>query len=399
MSEVSELQAKVAQLEAERDEWRNKAESKTIFPATHWPSTKPSLEAHAAYPEYDRSKPKESFVTICDMLIEECLNELKGGYECPDKELQYVRKMLEYNVKGGKMNRGIMVVESGIMILESKGREVTNDVIVQLAILGWCIEWLQAWMLVADDMMDSSQTRRDQPCWYLLPEVKTTAINDSHMINTLIYKVLKNHFSDESYYPQITDIFQETTFQTEVGQLLDTIGANYPNEEFTPERWEQIVKYKTAFYSFYCSVACGMIIAGITDVEEYDAVRKILIVMGVYFQAQDDFLDVYATPEVLGKIGTDIADRKCSWLFAHAFHEIADDEQKQYFQNHYGKVQPQSDGEEEIRQLFTKMGMKEKYEKYEQDSYDKIMTLKDTVKEVPWGVLEAFLGKIYKRSK
>ena len=32
--------------------------------------------------------------------------------------------MLEYNVKGGKMNRGLMVVVSGELILKAKGMEV-----------------------------------------------------------------------------------------------------------------------------------------------------------------------------------------------------------------------------------------------------------------------------------
>lgn len=32
--------------------------------------------------------------------------------------------------------------------------------------VGWCIEWMQAYFLVADDIMDESITRRGQPCWY-----------------------------------------------------------------------------------------------------------------------------------------------------------------------------------------------------------------------------------------
>jgi len=291
------------------------------------------------------------------------------------------------------------VVESGVQILEASGMPVTNHVTVQLAILGWCIEWLQGWLLVADDMMDESETRRGQKCWYKMDDVKVIALNDAFMIEMLVYKVLKRHFSSEPYYHQLVDLFLETTFQTECGQLLDTLCMNLQLNDFTVDRWTLIVKYKTAFYSFYASVALGMIVAGISDVNEFNACREILMIMGIYFQAQDDYLDCYATPEELGKIGTDIQDKKCGWLFVHAYHSLATADEKAVFDKLYGKCKVQSSEEQQIKDLYTKLDLKKMYEKYEADSYEKIMSLKGTVKQVPWGVFDAFLKKIYKRSK
>lgn len=83
---------------------------------------------------------------------------------------------------------------------------------------------------------------------------------------------------------------------------------------FTESRYNLIVKYKTAFYSFYAPIALGMIASGVYDKASLDAARVICIKMGTYFQIQDDYLDCYGDPSVIGKIGTDIQDKKCSWL-------------------------------------------------------------------------------------
>lgn len=229
---------------------------------------------------------------------------------------------------------------------------MTSQERCQAAALGWGIEFLQAFFLVADDLMDDSVTRRGQPCWFRLPEVKTIAVNDrcvlpralyvsrvsisgSHMLiarcqdmcpkacihlilphrcsfilESFVYKILKKYFGQETYYYQLVDLFLETTRQTEFGQLLDLtsqkLGGPIDLARFTLERYISIVKYKTAFYSFYLPVACGMIIAGIHDRALYDTAREILLIMGEYFQIQDDYLDCYGSPEVIGKIGTDI---------------------------------------------------------------------------------------------
>lgn len=73
--------------------------------------------------------------------------------------------------------------------------------------------------------MDTSITRRGQPCWYRVPEIGMIAINDSFMLEAAIYRLLKVHFRSQAYYVDLLDLFHETTYQTEFGQLVDLITA------------------------------------------------------------------------------------------------------------------------------------------------------------------------------
>ena len=133
-----------------------------------------------------------------------------------------------------------MSVVDSVEIL--RGRALSDEEYFKAAVLGWCIElvrpafvsiWacmypltqLQAFFLVSDDMMDHSITRRGQPCWYRVDGVGMLAINDAIMLEGAIYHLLKKHFRGETYYVDLLELFHETTFQTEMGQLVDLLTA------------------------------------------------------------------------------------------------------------------------------------------------------------------------------
>lgn len=46
---------------------------------------------------------------------------------------------MDYNVPGGKLNRGLSVVDS-VAIL--RGRELTDSEYFKAAVLGWAVEWV-----------------------------------------------------------------------------------------------------------------------------------------------------------------------------------------------------------------------------------------------------------------
>jgi len=247
---------------------------------------------------------KDKFMLIYPMLRNEMLSHMSTN-EMPKAALEWTESMMDYNVPGGKLNRGLTVVAVHRTLMQATyNRDLTDEEIARASVLGWAIEFLQAFFLVADDVMDASQTRRGQPCWYKKDHVNMIAINDSFLLESFVFTMLKKHFSHEEYYLQLVELFIQVIQQTEFGQLLDLTSQDenvVDLNRFTLERYQKIVKYKTAFYTFYLPVAIGMITSGVKDESAFDLARVICCQMGEYFQIQDDYLDCYGDPAVIGK--------------------------------------------------------------------------------------------------
>lgn len=247
---------------------------------------------------------KDKFMEIYPMLRDEMLTHMKQS-EMPPAALEWSKTMMDYTVPGGKLNRGLTVVAVHRTLTQANhGRDLTEREVARASVLGWAIEFLQAFFLVADDVMDASETRRGQPCWYKNEHVKLIAINDSFLLESYVFSMLKEHFSHEDYYLQLVELFLQVIQQTEFGQLLDLTSQDenvVDLDKFTLERYQKIVKYKTAFYTFYLPVAIGMITSGVKEKSAFELARTICCQMGEYFQIQDDYLDCFGDPSVIGK--------------------------------------------------------------------------------------------------
>ena len=62
--------------------------------------------------------------------------------------------------------------------------------------------------------MDSSITRRGQPCWYRNEEVGLIAINDAFILEAAIYWLLKKHFRADPSYINLIELFHEVRLLT-----------------------------------------------------------------------------------------------------------------------------------------------------------------------------------------
>lgn len=271
------------------------------------------------------------------------------------------------------MNRGLTVPAGLASLL---GRELTAPERERANLLGWCVELLQAFFLIADDIMDGSITRRGQPCWYRAPGVGNVAINDAFIVESLIYALLRRHMRAEPCYAGLLELFHEVTLQTELGQLMDLITAPEGDVDlgrFSLRKHAYIVEYKTAYYSFYMPVALAMQLAGIGEEAAYDQARAVLLPLGEYFQVQDDYLDCYGAPEVIGKVGTDIPDGKCGWLAVQAL-ERASPEQRAVLERCYGR-RGDAEAEAAVKRVYADLNLERVYREYEEASYRRISDL------------------------
>jgi farnesyl diphosphate synthase len=293
-----------------------------------------------------------------------------------------------------------MSVPDSVSILREA--PLTEEEYFQAATLGWMTELLQAFFLVSDDIMDSSITRRGQPCWYRQPNVGMVAINDAFLLESSIYSLLKKYFRSHPAYVDLLELFHEVTFQTELGQLCDLLTAPEDKvdlDSFSMDKFTFIVIYKTAYYSFYLPVALALYQQNIATPKNLKQAEQILIPLGEYFQAQDDYLDNFGLPEHIGKIGTDILDNKCSWLVNMAL-AIATPEQRKVLDDNYGRKD--STKEAAVKKLYDEMNLQQIYKDYEEKRVGEIKKMIAEVDEsegLRKEVFESFLSKIYRRSK
>ncbi|CAG8646664.1 13808_t:CDS:2, partial [Racocetra fulgida] len=113
---------------------------------------------------------------------------------------------------------------------------------------------------------------------------------------------------------------------------------------------------------------------------------------------EDDYLDCFGDPDVIGKIGTDIEDNKCSWCINQAL-IVASPEQRKLLDKHYGKNNPEDVSI--IKQIYKDLNIEGVYREYEENSYVYLTGLISQLDEniIKKDIFLEYMKKIYKRTK
>jgi len=174
------------------------------------------------------------------------------------------------------------------------------------------IEIFHNFTLLHDDIMDRSELRRGSPTVHVKYN-ENVAILSGDVMSILSTRLINR--SPGVVLNTVHDIFTKTAMQVCEGQQLD---MNFEDRlTVSEEEYFTMIELKTAVL-IAASLKIGAILGGSSqkDAEDlYEFGRN----LGIAFQLQDDLLDTYGDPSVIGKkLGTDIVDNKKTVLMIEA---------------------------------------------------------------------------------
>lgn len=205
---------------------------------------------------------------------------------------------------GGKRVRPLLM-----LLAYNFYRDDIESVLPQAA----AIEMYHNHTLLHDDLMDNSDMRRNRPTVHKVWDENTAILSGDTML-ILAYKYMCE--CDKDFLDRILPLFTTTAIEICEGQQWDIQFETM--EDVTIDQYIEMIRLKTAVL-LAASLKIGAIKAGASD-EDADSLYQFGINLGLAFQLQDDYLDVYGTPETFGKsIGNDIISNKKTFMLLSAY--------------------------------------------------------------------------------
>ena len=179
--------------------------------------------------------------------------------------------------------------------------------------------------LLHDDVMDKADMRRNKPTVHRVWNENAAILSGDAML-ILAYRLMADCPSDK--LKEVLDVFTQTTMEICEGQQWDMEFET--RMDVSVDEYIEMIRLKTSVL-LAAALKIGACMAG-ASVDDADKLYDFGVSMGLAFQLQDDWLDVYGDPNVFGKnIGGDILCNKKTYMLITALTQ-ADDKQSEELQ-------------------------------------------------------------------
>ncbi|MCF0203021.1 MAG: polyprenyl synthetase family protein [Bacteroidaceae bacterium] len=174
------------------------------------------------------------------------------------------------------------------------------------------IETYHNFTLLHDDVMDNADTRRGMPTVHKKWNENTAILSGDTMLLLAFQRMMQ---VENKRLKEALDLFVNTMLEIDEGQQYDIDFET--REDVTEDEYIEMIRLKTSVL-LACALKIGAILADAPQ-EDCDKLYDFGVNMGLAFQLQDDYLDVYGDFKTFGKaIGGDILCDKKTFMRINA---------------------------------------------------------------------------------
>lgn len=282
-------------------------------------------------------------------IVNEYLNNLPYNRK-PSSLYEPIKYVLDL---GGKRIRPILMMLSYNLYKENPKTILSS---------ACALETYHNYTLLHDDLMDEAPLRRGQQTVHTKWNNNQAILSGDSML-VLAYERLAQ--VDTKHLQAVLNLFTETALQIGEGQQYDMEFEH--RNDVTIDEYIEMIRLKTSVL-LACATKMGALLAD-ASAEDAENLYKFGEQIGLAFQLQDDYLDVYGDSKVFGKkIGGDITSNKKTYMLITAFNR-ANDKQRAELEEWINKTA--FDTEEKISavtRLYNEIGV-DKLAKEKMDYY------------------------------
>lgn len=185
------------------------------------------------------------------------------------------------------------------------------------------LETYHNYTLLHDDLMDNADMRRGHLTVHKKWNDNTAILSGDSMLVLAFQRMMQ---CDTKHLKDILDLFMVTALEIGEGQQYDMEFET--RNDVKEEEYIEMIRLKTSVL-LACALKIGAILAD-ASAEDADNLYKFGEQIGLAFQLQDDYLDVYGDSKVFGKeIGGDITSNKKTYMLINAFNKANDAQRKE----------------------------------------------------------------------